>query len=181
MISSLCRLVFLTTLIVLQPLSVNADHRSGFNSYGTYGANAWNTSGIPPQFNNHTYGSPGYPNLGYQRRGPIVGGGQDVQAAIQQLYITYLGRRAEPAGMKSWLDHIRFRGGNLQEVKLGIMSADECFSRFNRRPQGYVQYLFLQETGRYPSDHELRFWLSRFHAYRGNLNLFCRDLVSNVW
>lgn len=185
---SLSRLGFLTILVVLQPLLANADHRRGFNSYGTYGANVWNNTGVPPQFNNHTYGYPGYPggSLGtrgpiYQSRPRVAGAGQNVQVAIAQLYQTYLGRPPEPAGMKSWLDHIRFRGGNLQEVKLGIMSSEECFARFNRQPAGYVQYLFLQQTGRYPNEHELRHWVSRFYAYRGNLNLFCREFVNGVW
>lgn len=181
MIPSLNHLAVLSLLIFFQPDLAHADPYRGFNSYGTYGANAWNQTGVPPQFDNHTYGYPVYPGSVYQPRPPVAGGGLDVQSTIAQFYVTYLGRQPDAAGMQSWLNHMRFRGGNLQEVRLGIMSSDECFSRFNRRPPGYVQFLFLQQTGRYPNAHELRYWVSRFQSYRGNLNLFCRELVNKAW
>lgn len=128
-----------------------------------------------PPVHSHDIGVPAY-------RPRHIGGGPPhahLRTAICGMYRAYLHREAEPAGIQSWIDHICFRGGTLEEVRIGIVSSPECFRLCHNDPATYVDFLFANLKGCPPTPHELECWTHRFCRYRGNLNLFCRDVMNS--
>src|SRR5262249_40060503 len=78
-------------------------------------------------------------------------------------YRQFLNRDADPSGMAAWTDSLR--GGNPPEAVLGtILASDEYYRKAGYTPEGFVQSLYRDVVGRYPTREEFSYWLQRTNA-----------------
>jgi len=120
------------------------------------------------------YNSPG---IGYPSFAPHP---SQVEPQIAEWYVKYLGRQASPQEIQHWVDFV-YRRGTLPEAQIGIMASPECFQRCQNNPSIYVEFLFVQITGREPDPRELHYWVSLLHErFQGERRDFCRALINNI-
>jgi hypothetical protein len=82
-------------------------------------------------------------------------------AMVQDWYRRFLGRQADPQAAV-WVDYIK-QGQSPDQVLSQILASSEYYRRAGGTPQGFVQRLFTDLTGRPPSQQELNYWVNRVY------------------
>jgi hypothetical protein len=96
--------------------------------------------------------------------------------AINDLYITYLGRQADANGMNNWLQQIA-RGMTLGEVHANILASAEFFDRCSNDPDEWVTQLYEKTAGRRGTRPEVRIWLQTYETFRGERLQVAREFL----
>lgn len=105
---------------------------------------------------------------------PAVAAPADPAGLVREWYRRYLGREGDPGGVATWVDSLR--QGNPPDVVLAtILASDEYYGRAGGSPEGLVQRLFADLTGRQPAGEEYGYWLDRIS--RGHWVDVIRDLL----
>jgi hypothetical protein len=85
---------------------------------------------------------------------------QDPAALVNSWYHRFLGRDLDPSGLQTWTDALR--QGQPQDAVLGtILGSQEYYDRAGGTEQGFVQSLYTDLLGRYPTQGEMSSWLGR--------------------
>jgi len=168
-------LTLFAAIIGLEPLAATADHqRTSYRraiSVSRHYQGAFQVPAYAPSYGVPEYGSPSY---GYPPQGPYPG---EVEAAVRDMYVNYLGREPDPLGHVTWVNHV-YSGAPLIEAQAGILSSVECFARNQYDPERYVRFIFRQALGREASQQQVQTWTRLFHErYYGNREAFCGDLL----
>jgi hypothetical protein len=91
---------------------------------------------------------------------------------VEGWYRHYLGRCAEPAGLRNWAHQLQATRSP-DAVLAGILGSDEYYQRHGACPAGFVKGLYEDHLGRCPAPAEVDSWVSvlgRCHD-RGKLAL----------
>jgi hypothetical protein len=85
---------------------------------------------------------------------------------VRAWYQKYLNREVDAVGYQAWVSGLR--SGTSPEMTLaGILSSDEYYLKGGNTPEGYIQTLFQDLTGRPPTPGEQDYWLRRlYHEQR---------------
>jgi hypothetical protein len=121
----------------------------GFSLAVLLGATAAPAQGYPEVYR-------GYP--AQQRAYP-----DDPRELVRQWYRKFLDRRVDPSGYQNWVDEL-VRGQPPEMVLAAILASDEYYQRAGSTPEGFVQKLFQDLTGRLPTRAELDFWVRRAYT-----------------
>ena len=98
---------------------------------------------------------------------------------IQQIFIAYYGRPADPAGREFWANELDAVGGNLNAIIDAFAASDEFAARFGELTgEQLINNLFLQAFGRVAEAAGLAFFLDQLDTGRatlGNIALLILD------
>jgi hypothetical protein len=83
----------------------------------------------------------------------------DPQALVESWYERFLHRNAELAAA-GWVEALR-RGQSPEQTLSSILGSDEYYLRNGSTPQGFIQGLFVDLTGRQPAPAQMDAWLRR--------------------
>lgn len=92
-------------------------------------------------------------------------------AAVDGWYRHYLGRCADPSGLRSWGGMLRC-GKEPECVLAGILASDEYYHRNGCCPAGFVRGLYNDHLGRCASPAEVRQWVCELERCG------CRDALA---
>jgi len=106
----------------------------------------------PPPSGTISSASPGYTNLP----------GATDTAALNQLFVTVLGRPASSREIIAWQSYLQ-QGNTLNDVTIKLMSSSQYRERFSS-DSAYLQQVIQTLTGRVPTPSELTYWLGRAQA-----------------
>ena len=98
---------------------------------------------------------------------------------IQQLYIAYFGRPADPNGINYWLAKSK-NGFNLKEIALELSRQDEYikFIILNRDVDYQINQIYLNLFGRKVDFEGLKYWLFFLEKDKNNISDIIYDLIS---
>jgi hypothetical protein len=82
------------------------------------------------------------------------------EALVQSWYRRYLGRSVDPSGYETWVNSL-YQGTPPEAVLATILASEEYYERAGATPEGFVQRLFLDLSGRRPSRGEFDHWVRR--------------------
>ena len=89
-----------------------------------------------------------------------------MSAEINQYYLLYLGRPAEPTGLAGWVNYVS-HGGRIEDVLNLIFGSIKYFQKHGNTPSGYVQALYQDVLGRAPgtiSSSEVDGWVAHLNS-----------------
>src|SRR5207249_7797853 len=66
---------------------------------------------------------------------------------VQNWYVRYLGRPADPSGLNNWVGYL-YRGVSPEFVQTGILDSDDYYYRQGSIPEGFVTGLYVDVLGR---------------------------------
>jgi hypothetical protein len=93
---------------------------------------------------------------------------------VRHWYRVYLNREGDPGGVATWVESLR--QGNAPESTLAtILASDEYYRKAGGTPEGVVQKLFVDITGRRPTSWDEAYWVDRM--YRGERMDVIYDLL----
>ncbi|GGC07150.1 DUF4214 domain-containing protein [Pseudoduganella buxea] len=79
--------------------------------------------------------------------------------AVQQLYLAYFNRPAEPGGLKFWVDAITKNGGSLKDISTAFSKTPEYQAQFDRlTPEQIVTKIYDNLFNRAPDPTGLKYW-----------------------
>lgn len=100
---------------------------------------------------------------------------------IQQLYIAYYGRPADPAGLTFWSEQLAQNGGNLDAIMDAFGTSEEFDSRFGQlSTSGLVNNLYQQVFGRNVDEEGLTFYTDLLDSGKSTLAKLATDVVSGA-
>jgi hypothetical protein len=108
------------------------------------------------------------------------GFGGDANALVTSWYQRFLGRQPDLYAA-SWTAQLQ-AGTPPDAVLAGILGSQEYYDRSGNTPQGFVQRLFIDLTGRPPGRREFGFWVQR--AATGDRQAVAQDVLSRypgIW
>src|SRR5262245_8235559 len=79
------------------------------------------------------------------------------ETLVRAWYRQYLGRDPDPSGLQSWVAAL-LQGNQPEAVLATILGSEEYLLRSGGTPEGFVQNLFKDLTGRRPSQAEFDYW-----------------------
>ena len=92
------------------------------------------------------------------------------QDTVQQVYIAYYGRPADPGGLRYWSGELYEKGGNLNAIMEQFGSSEEFTERFGElSTRELVNNLYQQNFGRDADPDGLDFWVDEISAGRETL------------
>ena len=86
---------------------------------------------------------------------------------IQQLYIAYFGRPADPVGLTFWANQVDAANGNVAAVIAGFSSSSESNALYSGVPTAQrINSIYLNQFNRLPEAFGLAYWGRRLKAAR---------------
>jgi hypothetical protein len=137
--------------------------------YGSYGYNSYpyyDTGYLTPAYRGYVgvyddsyVAPPALPQApwgpaGYRRASP-----DRPEDLVRSWYRTYLNREPDPQ-WAVWVDAVR-NGQEPNSVLASILSSQEYYDKAGGTPEGFVQTLFRDVTGRRPTPSEMDYWVRR--------------------
>ncbi len=181
-------LPLLAVLVGLDPL-MHDDERDSFRfrssrssrhwqpsvTYPPYAQPSLNVSSLDvPSLAGPSYAQPG---IGYPSYAPQP---NHVEAADLRVVLEISGPPGESPRNRS-LGGFHLQSGNVGRSANRDHGFAGMFPCCQSNPSIYVQFLFVQLTGREPSQQELHYWVSLLHhEFQGERRDFCRALVNNI-
>ncbi len=84
---------------------------------------------------------------------------------VQQLYIAYFGRPADPVGLNFWAQNIDAAGGNIDGAIAGFSSSAESTALYGGKDTSQlVTSIYLALFNRYPEPTGLAFWVGQIDS-----------------
>lgn len=96
---------------------------------------------------------------------------------VDALYIHYLKRPADPAGLQFWVSSVQM-GGTFEQVAEGLVSSPEYFQDHGSTNQGYVLGLYKDVFDRVPTATELDGWVNLLNGGESRLAVAISFLTS---
>jgi len=81
---------------------------------------------------------------------------------VQSWYDQYLGRPADPCGLRNWTRELRFCP-RPEVVLAAFLASEEYYCRNGHTPEGFVAGLYADVLGRPACAAEIHQWVCRFH------------------
>ena len=85
--------------------------------------------------------------------------GGTAESLVDGWYAKFLNRQRDPYAAV-WIDSIR-QGQPPNSVLAKILGSQEYYDKSGDNPQGFIQTLYQDVTGRQPSPQELNYWMQR--------------------
>jgi hypothetical protein len=85
--------------------------------------------------------------------------GGTAESLVDGWYAKFLNRQRDPYAAV-WIDSLR-QGQPPDSVLAKILGSQESYDKGGDSPQGFVQNLYLDVTGRQPGPQELNYWMQR--------------------
>ncbi len=97
---------------------------------------------------------------------------------VADWYQRYLNRYPDPSGMQAWVDKLR-GGWDPLDVEAGILSSDEYWRNAGGTPEGWVDRLFRDTTGRPPAGRDVGYWADQVRR-SGDLQGVARAFLQSL-
>ena len=103
--------------------------------------------------------------------------GADYSRQVQEMYVAYYGRPADPGGQQYWANRVAEAGGNLSAIIQEFGTSQEALERFGGSPPiQAVRNLYFQMFGREPDASGLAYYTNGIEAGKFDLITVAADI-----
>ena len=100
---------------------------------------------------------------------------------LQQLYIAYFARPADPSGINYWLD-CSDKGSDLRSIAKSLAAQSEYRQStiFKKSIEFQINYFYVNLFGRKADYQGIKFWISLIEKGENNISELPYDLIKSV-